>query len=216
MLWTNLIMDILGAIAIGTEPYKKNQGKSNRISRRDKILLAEIWRQVLVQALFQILVMLFLMYAGPFVMFPESFNPATTPMRNEDSTPTNRLVLDTICFHTFILMNLFNQINCRVVDAQEINVFATLFNNPIFFVVLGFEFFVQNLMVKAGNSPFFSTMIGTAPMTQGQTWTCWGLGIMSLVVNVMLKQIPLENFAFIRYIDLETENKDEFINKYMA
>ena len=52
MLWTNLIMDILGAIAIGTEPYKKKQGKSNRISRRDKILLAEIWRQVLMQALF--------------------------------------------------------------------------------------------------------------------------------------------------------------------
>jgi P-type E1-E2 ATPase len=24
MLWTNLIMDILGAIAIGTEPYKQN------------------------------------------------------------------------------------------------------------------------------------------------------------------------------------------------
>jgi magnesium-transporting ATPase (P-type) len=107
MLWTNLIMDILGAIAIGTEPYKKNQGKSNRISRRDKILLAEIWRQVLVQALFQILVMMFLMFAGPFVMFPESFNPASMPPRI-DEKPTNRLVLDTICFHTFILMNLFN------------------------------------------------------------------------------------------------------------
>lgn len=25
MLWVNLIMDILGAIAIGTEPYKENQ-----------------------------------------------------------------------------------------------------------------------------------------------------------------------------------------------
>lgn len=42
LLWTNLIMDILGAIAIGTEPYLKEQtagegeaAKSNRISRRD-------------------------------------------------------------------------------------------------------------------------------------------------------------------------------------
>ena len=35
-------------------------------------------------------------------------------------------------------------------------------------------------------------------------------------MNVVLKQIPLEKFVFVRHIDLETENKDEFINKYMA
>lgn len=44
MLWVNLIMDILAAIAIGTEPYKKddpgaeNADKSVRISRKSKIL----------------------------------------------------------------------------------------------------------------------------------------------------------------------------------
>jgi magnesium-transporting ATPase (P-type) len=43
MLWTNLIMDILGAIAIGTEPYKQEENLS-RISRRDKIMTTEMWR----------------------------------------------------------------------------------------------------------------------------------------------------------------------------
>jgi len=61
--------------------------------------------------------MLFLMYAGPFIFFESSFNPITEPLRNDSGEPTNRLVLDTIIFHTFILMNMFNQINCRVVDA---------------------------------------------------------------------------------------------------
>jgi P-type E1-E2 ATPase len=46
MLWVNLIMDTLGAIAIGTEPYKKTDSKSSRISRKDKIVLKEMWRQV--------------------------------------------------------------------------------------------------------------------------------------------------------------------------
>jgi Ca2+-transporting ATPase len=46
MLWVNLIMDTLGAIAIGTEPYKKQDSKSSRISRKDKIVLKEMWRQV--------------------------------------------------------------------------------------------------------------------------------------------------------------------------
>ena len=49
-------MDILGAIAIGTEPYRYYQQNDanvqNRISRRDKIILPEVWRQVLIQAIF--------------------------------------------------------------------------------------------------------------------------------------------------------------------
>ena len=49
MLWVNLIMDTLGAIAIGTEIYKKQdfiskENKQTRISRKDKILLPEMWR----------------------------------------------------------------------------------------------------------------------------------------------------------------------------
>ena len=143
MLWTNLIMDILGAIAIGTEPYKKTSTeKSNRISRRDKIILAEVWRQVLVQAVYQIMVIVLLMYFGQFIFFEKSFS-LFDPIRDEDGNATPRLVLDTICFHTFILMNLFNQINCRVVDANEMNVFLTLFNNPTFWFIMAFEFFIQ-------------------------------------------------------------------------
>ena len=156
------------------------------------------------------------MYVGPFIFFEKSFNPVSYKvLRDESGLPTDRLVLDTIIFHTFILMNLFNQINCRVVDANEINVFATLFNNPTFFVIFAFEFFVQQMMINAGYSNLGSALIGTAPMTVGQTWTCWGLGVLSLAMNVALKQIPLEMFAFVRYIDLETENKDEFINRFM-
>lgn len=49
MLWINLIMDTLGAIAIGTEPYKKQDeinknNRQTRISRKDKMLLLEMWR----------------------------------------------------------------------------------------------------------------------------------------------------------------------------
>lgn len=44
MLWTNLIMDILGAIAICTEPYEVNAGSTKRISRNDKMILTGMWR----------------------------------------------------------------------------------------------------------------------------------------------------------------------------
>ena len=84
------------------------------------------------------------MYFGPLIFFDESFNLILTPKRI-NGEPTNRLKLDTMLFHTFILMSLFNQLNCRIVDADERNIFKTLnpFKNPIFFMVFGLELFVQ-------------------------------------------------------------------------
>lgn len=219
MLWVNLIMDALGAIAIGTEPYRKDQSTpSSRIRRTDKIILTEMWRQVMVQALYQIVVMIILMYFGQMIFFTESFSLIYTPLRNADGGPTNRLVLDTICFHTFILMNLFNQINCRVIEADEVNVFKTFLNNPIFLIVLGAEILFQQLMINAGYSTLGSALLGTAPMTKGMEITCWVFGALSLAVNVGLKKIPIEKFEiFRRLIDLESDDDNQdFISRQLA
>jgi Ca2+-transporting ATPase len=81
------------------------------------------------------------MYFGVFMFFDQTFNLITTKDRDSQGNPTDRLIMDTIVFHSFILMNLFNQINCRVLG-DEINVFKTLFNNLLFWVVLIFEIFV--------------------------------------------------------------------------
>ena len=91
---------------------------------------------------YQIFVMLILMYLGQYIFFTESFDLVTAPPRDKEGKPTDRLILDTMCFHTFILMNLFNQINCRVVEANELNVFITLnpIRHPMFFLVIAFEF----------------------------------------------------------------------------
>lgn len=84
--------------------------------------------------------MLFLMYFGGLVFFNESFNLISEPPKSN-----KRLTLDTICFHTFILMNIFNSINCRVVDSKEVtqlNIFKTILNNPTFFAVIAIEIFI--------------------------------------------------------------------------
>jgi magnesium-transporting ATPase (P-type) len=188
-------MDILGAIAIGTEPFQQNQTRSKRISRRDQILTPWMWRQILGQSLYQIIVMIFLMYFGGLVFFTESFNLITT-----DDQDTKRKTLNTICFHSFILMNLFNSINCRIVDtkeATELNIFKTLFNNLTFWIVLGIEVFIQHMMLNSGEwLPFLSAIFGTVKLTEGQNYTCWTLGALSLVVNLAIKQIPIDYFAF--------------------
>lgn len=51
LLWTNLIMDVLGAIALGTEPPNKDSNTA-RVSRKDKIFTPFMWRQIIIQAVY--------------------------------------------------------------------------------------------------------------------------------------------------------------------
>jgi len=84
--------------------------------------------------------MIILMYFGGLIFFEKSVNLIFDPLRNNDGSPSDRLRLDSIIFNTFILMNLFNQINCRIVSANQDNVFKTLFNNIWFWFIILFEF----------------------------------------------------------------------------
>lgn len=140
------------------------------------------------------------------MFFPTPFNIIYEDLRHEDGTYTDRLVMDTIIFHTFILMNLFNQINCRVVDADEYNVFKTIFNNPTFWAVMIFELVVQNWMLWLAHSELGSLLVGTAPLTLSQTIACWCLGAGSLIVYPLSKLIPLDKLVPItRHLDLEKD-----------
>ena len=55
--------------------------------------------------------MFILMFLGAFILFEESFNLISLKKWEHvdgNIVATDRLRLDTICFHVFILMNLFN------------------------------------------------------------------------------------------------------------
>jgi Ca2+-transporting ATPase len=129
LLWINLIMDTLGAVAICTEPYQKRVFQAaasdktskrgpltRRIRKSDEVIDAGIWRSILTQYAYQTFTLLILVYFGVFMFFGgETFNIVTQPLREKGGMPAGALVLDTIVFHTFVLMCLFNQINCRVI-----------------------------------------------------------------------------------------------------
>jgi magnesium-transporting ATPase (P-type) len=113
-------MDILGAIALGTEKYQKG-AKFTRLARKNPnvLVLSYNWRQVIVHSLFQIIVMLFLMFVGQTIFFNGEGQQGAFNLINPGDRAEDRKKLDTICFHVFILMNLFNMINCRVLDTAE-------------------------------------------------------------------------------------------------
>jgi len=92
--------------------------------------------------------MIILIFAGQ-AMFNKPFDIITEPRYKDDEitgdkVPTDRLKKDTLCFHTFMLMNIINMINCRVVKENEDNVFKTIFDNPTFLFVFLLEMLIQN------------------------------------------------------------------------
>ena len=80
------------------------------------------------------------------MFFDESFNVVTTQnfedkIINGEKVPvsTDKLTLNTLCFNTFMLMNIFNMLNCRV-NTNELNIFTNLFNNMYFWLIVLIEF----------------------------------------------------------------------------
>lgn len=194
LLWANLIMDVLAAISICTEPpsrdvYKKlkveNQQENEedndeegskkedvliefeeRISRSNyRTITLGMWRTILGQAFYQLFVLLFLTFFGTLIFYDESYNIVSAPLLDGKFHPSDRMKNNTLVFHTFILMNLFNQINCRVVSDTEMNVFKTLFNNPIFWLITALEVAITEYMIFAAYLPLGPILIGSAPLT---------------------------------------------------
>ena len=64
MLWVNLIMDTLGALALATEPPHEGLMKRPPIGRNIKFITRIMWRNIIGQSIYQILVLLILKFDG--------------------------------------------------------------------------------------------------------------------------------------------------------
>lgn len=90
MLWVNMIMDTLGALALATEPPHDGLMKRPPIGRNAKFITGVMWRNIIGQSIYQIIVLLILKFKGKQILKlngPE-----------EDATS----VLNTVIFNTFV------------------------------------------------------------------------------------------------------------------
>ena len=106
-------------------------------------------------------------------------------------------------FHTYVLMNLFNQINSRKLGATELNVFAHFLNNFYFLLVLLAEFVATFFMVQYGGSIF-----RTAPLTIEMHIACYSFGFGSLIVGAVLKLTKPEFLALFERVPFKESSHD--------
>lgn len=90
----------------------------------------------------------------------------------------------TILFNTFVMLQLFNEINCRKLSFREFNVFRGFFNNMMFLVIITFTMSIQIVLVQFGGEP-----LNCAPLTLVEYLLCIGVGALSLVVTLLLKLV---------------------------
>jgi len=206
LLWINLVMDVLAAIAFSTEAPHPTDIRKERIKNSQKIVTQLMTRNIIFQVIYQLVVMYLIMFAGPAIGGYE-YNLFQTEMTNPNGTPSYRKLHQTFMFQVFVFMNLFNMVNCRVLgsiaapaelddsvapgvsnsDGKEYNIFAGIHRNWWFLIVLLAEFNIQYLMVGYVGLGYLFT---TTPMTVGMHFTALGLGLGSWAVQAIVKATP--------------------------
>merc|ERR1719464_160216 len=76
-------------------------------------------RSIITQSIYQLVVMLCLLYAGPGAA-GISYGLYTTELA-VDGVPTFRMQHQTFMFQCFVMMNIFNMVNCRVLDQMPMD-----------------------------------------------------------------------------------------------
>ncbi|KAF9174237.1 hypothetical protein BGX21_000747 [Mortierella sp. AD011] len=176
LLWVNLIMDTLAALALATEPPSVDVLHRYPTSRKAPLVTFRMWKMIIGQSIFQIALNLALLQYGADIFH----------LKSQDGTMTREhtLTLHTMIFNVFVFLQVFNEFNCRRIDGV-LNVFRNIKNDVIFIMVQVFVVVGQVVIVQFGGQAFKTT-----PLTLGQWAVTVPMGSLSLPVGVFLGLLP--------------------------
>ncbi|KAK7309153.1 hypothetical protein RJT34_05666 [Clitoria ternatea] len=170
LLWVNMIMDTLGALALATEPPNDDLMKRSPVGRKGNFISNVMWRNILGQSLYQFMVIWFLQSRGKSIFWLDG--------------PDSDLVLNTLIFNTFVFCQVFNEINSR--EMEKINVFKGILDNYVFVGVISATIFFQIIIVE-----YLGTFANTTPLTLTQWFFCLFVGFLGMPIAARLKKIPV-------------------------
>ncbi|KAH3757734.1 calcium-translocating P-type ATPase [Pelomyxa schiedti] len=168
LLWVNLIMDTMAALALATEEPSETLLDRPPYGKNDSLITKMMWRNVFAQGTFQLCINLGVLYYGHILFGVECESVAHL----------------TCVFNIFVLCQLFNEINSRKLNG-EINVFAGIFRNSVFVGVMIFTNVMQFIIVQFGGN-----FTSTTPLSLHQWMMCYGIAALGLVVSFIVKLFP--------------------------
>ncbi|XP_034902202.1 calcium-transporting ATPase 10, plasma membrane-type isoform X2 [Populus alba] len=173
LLWVNLIMDTLGALALATEPPTDHLMNRSPVGRREPLITNIMWRNLLIQAGYQVTVLLVLNFRGESLLGLEH----ETPQRATE-------VKNTLIFNAFVLCQIFNEFNARKPD--EKNIFKGISKNHVFIAIIAITLVLQVIIVE---------FVGKFTSTVKLNWKQWLIsviiGFISWPLAALAKLIPV-------------------------
>ncbi|RKP10508.1 PMCA-type calcium-translocating P-type ATPase [Thamnocephalis sphaerospora] len=171
LLWVNLIMDTLAALALATERPSDELMLRYPLARNAPLINFSMWKMIIGQAVFQVVISLLLLHLGPRIFH--------LGQGEED-----RAIMRTVVFNAFVFLQIFNEFNCRRID-DSLNFMRGICSNYAFLTVQVFVVVGQFLIVTFG---------GIAFKTVSLSWPYWlatvGIGALSLPIGVLLRLLP--------------------------
>lgn len=172
LLWINCIMDSMGALALATEPPRKDLMKRKPCGRRAPLINRGMWRNILGVSIYQLIVCLVLQYAGKNIL-------------NIDE----ELELNSVIFNAFVFMQVFSEINSRrIVDK---NIFQDIHKSFYFMGIIIITIGVQAALMFGVGGTTVGKSIGIDEIN-GVGWgVSIGLGALVLPIGLLTRLWPL-------------------------
>uniref|UniRef100_A0A672P909 Calcium-transporting ATPase n=1 Tax=Sinocyclocheilus grahami TaxID=75366 RepID=A0A672P909_SINGR len=180
MLWVNLIMDTFASLALATEPPTEALLLRKPYGRNNPLISRTMMKNILVNVIYR-----FNLLVSVDIIF-DIDSGRNAPLH---SPPSEHY---TIIFNTFVLMQLFNEINARKIHGER-NVFDGIFSNPIFCSIVLGTFAIQIVIVQFGGKPF-----SCSPLNVEQWLWCLFVGMGELIWGQVIASVPTHQLKFLK------------------
>eukprot|EP00262_Sarcandra_glabra_P022347 TRINITY_DN9885_c0_g1_i1.p1 TRINITY_DN9885_c0_g1~~TRINITY_DN9885_c0_g1_i1.p1 ORF type:complete len:1019 (+),score=199.02 TRINITY_DN9885_c0_g1_i1:407-3463(+) len=170
LLWVNMIMDTLGALALATEPPRDDLMRRNPVGRKGNFISNVMWRNILGQSFYQLIVIWYLQTGGKGLL--------------QLTGPDSDLILNTLIFNSFVFCQVFNEISSR--EMEKINVFKGILQNYVFAGVLTCTIVFQVIIIE-----FLGEFANTIPLTLSQWFLSVIIGFLGMPIAAVIKLIPV-------------------------
>ena len=205
MLWVNLIMDSFASLALATEKPSNKLLERKPYKRDSSILTPFMKANILSQGIFQILILLFIIFKGDKLFGVNSDRELEHYEWNKEHG-----YHFTIFFDVFVFLQVFNSINARKLNQKEINIFEGIKDNIYYILVQSFIVLGQIILVTFGGRA-----VRTQPLSIFQHFVCALIASLSLGVGYCVKMIPFDMTEKIVKTkeEIDLENEEEKIKK---
>ncbi|CAL6274287.1 unnamed protein product [Bathycoccus prasinos] len=187
LLWVNMIMDSMGALALATEPPSDRLMDRQPFGRTAPLVNKQMWRNIIGVSTYQLIVCITLMFAGTSIMGIEC-----PIIDGHEDCHHRTLELNGFIFNAFVFMQVFSEVNSRRIS--DFNVFEDIHKSGLFCTIILLTVGVQVLFIEVVGSTVVGPAIGFVNLTTKEWITSIVLGVIILPVGALTRCVPLSLF----------------------